>query len=237
MAYRAPSRPRGGDSSQFEGYGGRGGKPLGNAQTGYAASHLGAQSTDPENNIPLSEDAFTPTGIWNNMFRNRSTGNNPLSSEARAASPMQGPSVNGNTINDSLTSPLTPAPTSLSTMAAGGPNHIQMWGGQPSGGGAMRFPDMANDPAQLKTGQLQTGNLGNYASNVLSFNKSLYAPADTQQSTLPVTRSTANETWQAPTRSDAANIASAYAPDATRAIASSRTLPASSFMWGSNNTA
>lgn len=217
MAYRQPNRP------------------LGNAQTGYAKAHGGQQQTDPENNIPLSEDAFTPTAIWNNMFRNSSTGNNELSVGARttAAPDVQS---DADVEQGGISNPS--AGWGLSTMAAGGPTHIQMWGGgMGAGGGPMRFPNMANDPSLGKAGALTGGNIGGYASNVLSFNKSLYAPADTQQSSLPVTPSTATETWNNTGRSGAADIASRYGPDSTAAIAGAPKLPASNFMWGSNNTA
>ena len=97
-------------------------------------SKPGAPLADPTNNLPMSEDRMTPKGTWNNMFKNSLTGNNPLSPEARAAtyaSPVdtvlndieQDEQFGGGVV------PSIPKPLSLSTLAAGGPNHAQSWGG------------------------------------------------------------------------------------------------------------
>lgn len=70
---------------------------------------------DPAQDRPMSPDSLTPKGIWDRMFRNSQTGNNPLAPAASQPS------------TSFVTAPRQSQPPSLTTLAAGGMNHQQAW--------------------------------------------------------------------------------------------------------------
>lgn len=113
----------------------------------------GAPLADPTQNkgainSTRSSLAGTSPSVWNEMFRNRLTGNNPLAPQAptsgvphvdSALSQITGtPWGTNNDFNpstgapDGSQGPVAPAgptaPPSLETLAAGGPTHLQSWG-------------------------------------------------------------------------------------------------------------
>lgn len=106
----------------------------------------------------------------------------------------------------------------------------------------MHFPDLATDPAWGKSRFITQGD-SSYINNVQSFNKSLYAPADTQQGTMTAPASTWNRTgWNGPTAPVKAGsyVSPQYGTASVNfggSVNSKPTLPASTKRWGSNHTA
>lgn len=197
-----------------------------------------APQADPSNNIPLSPESGTPAGIWDGLFRNKLTGNNPLSADARNAN-VTTPDQTQNDPNDDSVS--AQAPPSISTLDQGGPTHIQMWGSQLRSPAATNY---SNKGGAFTVPNALTGPMGNATSDAanLSANQAMYTPVDRGGSAggfWSGRGAAPSETWQAPTRSDAAAIGNKYGSNIAPAITvgSRNPLPAQNFQWGSNNAA
>jgi hypothetical protein len=90
-------------------------------------------------------------------------------------------------------------------------------GGVMPSGGPMKFPSLNDDPARNKGANINASGQINpsYMTAVDAFNKSLYAPADTQQDkfaapTLAPIKTPNWKGWQAPTKTDSYAIANKY---------------------------
>ena len=113
-----------------------------------------APMADTSKNNPMSQSTMTPVGAWDNMFRNRLTGTNPVGQEAGRdtslqtaanSNPVASGGVNGgapsiaqtvlsgilpNPFNDKIQLGVGGAKTvpSISQSLAGDQNHAQAWG-------------------------------------------------------------------------------------------------------------